>query len=512
MNDYNLWDEASRDVESENHLRTMAVAKAASAGIWKFLALASSQEEYENRKALSIESLVRVANKSGLVAQDLLDSYDKQFRLLREAKDFTVEIKDDDPDDKSKFDDKSDDKDDKGNDDDAPSSDDDDSDDDEDEDGDNDDKGGKGKVPQTTKPHQKPSSGGGEGDSKSGGMPWADDDSDDSSDSDDDGGDSGSDDDNSDKDSDDSDGKSDDGKPAFLKGSSLDPVLARIEAGEDPLNWHGGSFLKVADDDPGMQDESGSDQMSNMPEDDSIQTTEAPLTSSPSSAGAPTTAPSGTNTNMGSTGSLHALAAEVGESNPQLPYGECMRLAKLTYESYLKKFADNPLMYGDKASEPDGPITRSLKHYSPPNLTGGNEGGDPDSQPNDPTSTPATPPAPKKSPAANMAEDAAGVAVKALPDLLARRTQGAGSNWGSGGSDPLGFGEDDGQQQQQQPSSSGGKSKGGGGLLGEIGNTIKSIIPGQGGPAGAAGDAGEAGGAAADLGEVADLAALAKRR
>lgn len=382
-----LWSEASRDLDAENRLRSMTAAKQESYGVWQFLALASSKEEYDHRQELALDSLFAIALKNGLQLTDLTASYDEQFRLLREAKDFTVEIKDDDPEDKGKFGDKND----------APKSDDSD-DDDEDEDGDNkgnpfgksDDDGGKGGKPVTTKPHQKPSDGAVAGD--------------------DDGGNDGSDDDSDDDDSDDkgSDDSGDSAPPWAKKSSRFASLLARIERGEDPRNWRrtaaeggsaGGEAGENENDDGGGAEGGGAASSAPSAAPAAGAATSGAGASSSPSAPSTSTAPAGattttappqgqvtttnnpTNTNGGSmTASLTAaLIAEIGSSNPNLPFGEIVRLAGLAM-----KVADggDPLQYGDRGSVADGPATSAAKSWSPPNLDGsppsqdGSGGGD----------------------------------------------------------------------------------------------------------------------------------------
>lgn len=413
-----LWSEATRDVDAENHIRSLAAVRETTRGVWQFLALSEDRPEYEERKALSLNALAFAANKHGLPVSELIEDFDRKFALLLEAKDFTVEIKDDDPQDKPKFNLNDKGGSDEDNDDKSESDkpgDDEDHGDDEEGDEDNGDKGGK---PTSTEPHKKPSDGA---------MPG------------DDGGDGGDEEDSKDKgkDDDSDDSSDDDGgddKPDFLnKGGSrrYASILARIEAGEDPTRWGRRVLAESENDDGGGAEGSGgagASGMSSMPSGPSVGT-------APTGQVTSTSPPQGTvtDTNSGSKGTkpvTAALISEIGQHNPHLPYREIVRIAQRVEAQYLSKEADggDPLTYGDRGHVADGPLTHSVKNYQPPSpdqlLSGGGaapgggtdgESADGDDGDSDDSGKPA---GHGGGGGSGLAGAAVGTAVKALPDLL----------------------------------------------------------------------------------------------
>lgn len=191
-----LWTEATYDHEAQQRALHLETAKHAASGLWSYLALAASPEEYADRTALAADSIQTVATAHDVPVDTLLDVFDHRFALLMEAKDNpfaddsqdssgddTKESKDDDSDDSDKSDD----------------SDDDDSDDDDDHNGD------------------------GEPDDSD-----ADEDADDTGDGDD-------------EDNSDNDGSTDnqDKNSAPPWAGKFSALAARINAGEDPLAWGG---------------------------------------------------------------------------------------------------------------------------------------------------------------------------------------------------------------------------------------------------------------------------------
>lgn len=58
---YDLWTEATRDLEAENFERDVAAARVAAADVWSFLAVSKTGTEYANRKALVEDRLVEAA-------------------------------------------------------------------------------------------------------------------------------------------------------------------------------------------------------------------------------------------------------------------------------------------------------------------------------------------------------------------------------------------------------------------------------------------------------------------
>lgn len=80
-----LWTEASRDLEAEQAARSLEEARYATAGIWPFLAMAKSAQEFEQRLDLSQDHLESVANSTGCELSVLQDSLRRQHRLVAEA-------------------------------------------------------------------------------------------------------------------------------------------------------------------------------------------------------------------------------------------------------------------------------------------------------------------------------------------------------------------------------------------------------------------------------------------
>jgi len=381
-----LWVEASYDAEAETRARNLEMAKAASQGTWEFLALAQSPEEYGDRVALAANSITSVAARAGVPVEELVEIFDRRFALLMEAANpFGNDDDDDDSDDSS---DDSDSDDDSKDDDSDSDSDDDDNDDD---DSDSDDSG------------------------------------DDDDDSDD--GDSDSDDDGDDSDSDDD---KDSAPPWANKYSSL---ASRIQQGENPLEWGGAPFVrssvrKAAADGAQVSD-------TNVP------TPEAP-SANPIGPGAPTPSLPGMDGGIAETtkprqepagggmdpsmapgmgmdgiagppaapgtdpamnggdiqqgqddlppaeaSKVAAIAREVRQYNPTLSEERCRKVARQVYDRYLHKHAEDmsPLLFGDRGGVNDGPLTHTVKTWSPPDIKpvnkapsipdgGGDDGGD----------------------------------------------------------------------------------------------------------------------------------------
>jgi hypothetical protein len=79
---FDLWDEASRDVEAEAYQRRITSKKIAVAPLWPFLAAATSSEEFDMRLDLAME---RIASETGDDLPDVLASLRADFELMREA-------------------------------------------------------------------------------------------------------------------------------------------------------------------------------------------------------------------------------------------------------------------------------------------------------------------------------------------------------------------------------------------------------------------------------------------
>jgi transcription elongation factor Elf1 len=95
-----LWTSASVDVEAENLDRHLTSARIASAAVWPFLAAATSEVEYTNRKALAADRIDRVAaavaeNDPALfsvVRASLEDGFDQDFAVLHADRVATAKI------------------------------------------------------------------------------------------------------------------------------------------------------------------------------------------------------------------------------------------------------------------------------------------------------------------------------------------------------------------------------------------------------------------------------------
>lgn len=188
-----LWTEASYDAEAETRTRNLEMAKHATSSLWAFLAMASSPEEYADRLALATEPITAHAATAGVPLEDLLAVFDHRFALLMEAKDnpFADDSQDDSgDDDKESKDDDSDDSDDDG-----------------------DDKSDSNQDDSNNDGH------------------------DDDSDSDEDSDDTGDGDDEDDDSNSDDNGKDDNGDSAPPWASKFSALAARIQAGENPLEW-----------------------------------------------------------------------------------------------------------------------------------------------------------------------------------------------------------------------------------------------------------------------------------
>lgn len=95
-----LWTTASSDVEDENLDRHLTTARIASAAVWPFLAAATSEVEYANRKALAADRIDRVAAAVAegdpalfsVVRASLEDGFDQDFAVLHADRVATARI------------------------------------------------------------------------------------------------------------------------------------------------------------------------------------------------------------------------------------------------------------------------------------------------------------------------------------------------------------------------------------------------------------------------------------
>jgi hypothetical protein len=73
---------------------------------------------------------------------------------------------------------------------------------------------------------------------------------------------------------------------------------------------------------------------------------------------------------------IKAIAAEVQKYNPTLSPAQCRKVASRVYSQYLHKHAEdmNPLLFGDRGSATDGPVTDAVKKWSPADLKPGKKG------------------------------------------------------------------------------------------------------------------------------------------
>lgn len=87
MEGYDLWSEASRDVEAEDRASRMAHATAQLADLWPWFASATSAEDLAHRKAMAYDSLSMIASRVALPTEDVEGIVDRHHALLMEAKD-----------------------------------------------------------------------------------------------------------------------------------------------------------------------------------------------------------------------------------------------------------------------------------------------------------------------------------------------------------------------------------------------------------------------------------------
>ena len=81
-----VWDDAGDSAETEATMRALATAKAASADIWPFLAMAQDVAEFGQRLDLAGDTLTAAASAHGVPVIDLVTAYTREFALLAEAR------------------------------------------------------------------------------------------------------------------------------------------------------------------------------------------------------------------------------------------------------------------------------------------------------------------------------------------------------------------------------------------------------------------------------------------
>lgn len=366
-----LWSEASRDLVAERHDLALETAKAASGGLWAFLALARSGDEFEDRLAVAADRISSTASTAGADPDELIGLFRQRFALLLEAgssSDFPPSGDD------------SDDSDDDGSDGDS------DSDDDSDDDDGSDDDAGDGA-----------------------------DDVDEQTDKDDDGDKDNADDSEAGKDQDPDQEKDE----AEGKDKGISPwssrryagLASRIAQGENPLSWGGTPFVrssvrKAAVDGAPVSDVNNPtpDPMGGMGAPAPVPGMEGGIaeTTKPrqvpegggmdspgmgmdgigndNPSGADTAEPGlnggdieqGANDLPDATAAkkIAVIAAEVRRYNPALSDRQVQHVASQAYETYLHKHAEDmsPLLFGDRGNVEDGPLTHKVKTWSPPDV------------------------------------------------------------------------------------------------------------------------------------------------
>lgn len=80
--DWGMWEEASRDYETEGFERKVAAARVAATGTFKFLANAKDDTEYSWREEYAAETLAKAAQHEPAVLTRLLDELREDFRVL----------------------------------------------------------------------------------------------------------------------------------------------------------------------------------------------------------------------------------------------------------------------------------------------------------------------------------------------------------------------------------------------------------------------------------------------
>lgn len=80
-----LWDIASQDVEREQHDQGMTQAMLMTANLRPFLYQAASEQDLENRLALSSDRIEAAASHTGVDAEEVRDTFRREVSLLREA-------------------------------------------------------------------------------------------------------------------------------------------------------------------------------------------------------------------------------------------------------------------------------------------------------------------------------------------------------------------------------------------------------------------------------------------
>lgn len=85
MDGYSVWDEASRDYDSEAHLTAQANLHVASNGVMQYLALAQSSDEFEGRLMLATASIQELSDSTGVPLDEVTASLRNRWEMLVEA-------------------------------------------------------------------------------------------------------------------------------------------------------------------------------------------------------------------------------------------------------------------------------------------------------------------------------------------------------------------------------------------------------------------------------------------
>ena len=85
MDGYSVWDEASRDYDSEARLTAQANLHVASNGVMQYLALAQSSDEFEGRLMLAASQIQDLANNAGIGLDEVTASLRNRWALLVES-------------------------------------------------------------------------------------------------------------------------------------------------------------------------------------------------------------------------------------------------------------------------------------------------------------------------------------------------------------------------------------------------------------------------------------------
>jgi hypothetical protein len=85
MDGYSVWDEASRDYDSEARLVAQANLRVASTGVMQYLALAQTNDEFEGRLMLATASIQELSDSTGVPLDEVTASLRNRWEMLVEA-------------------------------------------------------------------------------------------------------------------------------------------------------------------------------------------------------------------------------------------------------------------------------------------------------------------------------------------------------------------------------------------------------------------------------------------